>query len=106
VAFTFAHARKSGWDALEGALREPGLSLTAAIPVEAEGSNGFHSDPGNLKWNGLFVCRKGRTYVQFDESALRQASRKRSISNADRTNLGRALAVATRHVGKGGNRGD
>jgi putative DNA methylase len=100
IAFTFAHARASGWNALDEALSSCGLSLTAAIPVEAEGSNGFHSHPGNLKWNGLFVCRKGRPEMEFDPAPLREAMDDIALSDADRVNLARALAVARKHASK------
>jgi adenine-specific DNA methylase len=100
IAFTFAHAHASGWNALDEALSSSELSLAAAIPVEAEGSNGFHSHPGNLKWNGLFICRKGRPKVDFDSAPLRDATVNIALSEADRVNLGRALAVARKHASK------
>jgi adenine-specific DNA methylase len=102
MAFTFAHAHQDGWGALEAALKASDLSVTAGIPVEAEGSNGFHNYPGNLKWNGLFVCRKKGSNVGFDPTPLTQAARSRSVSKADQLNLDRALAVAVRNSQSGG----
>ncbi len=101
IAFTFAHARSTGWEALDSALKESGLTLTAAIPVEAEGTNGFHSDPGNLKWNGLFVCRKAPSFRRFDPRPLQEALNDPTLSEADRVNLTRALTVANKHAVKG-----
>jgi adenine-specific DNA methylase len=101
IAFTFAHARASGWKALDDALATSGLWITAAIPVEAEGSNGFHSHPGNLKWNGLFICRKSKPRTPFDARPLLGATKDQSVSEADRTNLSRALAVARKHTARG-----
>jgi putative DNA methylase len=101
IAFTFAHARSSGWEALDSALQESGLCLTAAIPVEAEGTNGFHSHPGSLKWNGLFVCRKASSLIRFDSKPLREALDDRTLSEADRVNLTRALTVANKLAVKG-----
>ena len=101
IAFTFAHARSSGWEALDNALRESELHLTAAIPVEAEGTNGFHSHPGSLKWNGLFVCRKAPSSAGFSPAPMREALNDRTLSDADRINLTRALTVAEKHSIKG-----
>jgi len=101
IAFTFAHARASGWKALDDALASSGLWVTAAIPVEAEGSNGFHSHPGNLKWNGLFICRKSTPRRSFDDAPLLGATQDESVSEADRVNLTRALGVARKHAARG-----
>jgi putative DNA methylase len=93
LTFTFAHARSTGWAAIESAVRASSFVVTAAIPVEAEGINGFHSGPGNLKWNGLLVCRKlanGRLNTKPMEEALALPE----VSDADKKNLRRALAAA------------
>lgn len=95
-AFTFAHARTSGWAALHSALSNCDFSVTAVLPVQAEGSNGFHSKAGNLKWNGLFICRPAGAHVAFDPAPLLEAIQLGALSDADRLNLQRALEVATR----------
>jgi adenine-specific DNA methylase len=95
MAFTFAHARSTGWKALEEAIAAADLSVTAVIPVESEGSHGFHNHAGNLKWNGLFVCRPRSASRVFEDRAMKNAIKLDGVSEADRKNLGRALAVGT-----------
>ena len=56
--FTFAQRKASAWMALGRAIRAAGFRVSAVYGVETEGKNGFHSRPGNLRWNAIFVCRK------------------------------------------------
>jgi putative DNA methylase len=93
LTFTFAHARSTGWAAVESAVRAASFVVTAAIPVEAEGSNGFHSGPGNLKWNGLLVCRKSSNRP-LNTKPMEEALALSEVSDADKQNLRRALAAA------------
>lgn len=60
MVFTYHHANQLAWNALASALRDADLRVTNCFPMLAEGSSGFHSDHGNIKWDVVFVCRPGR----------------------------------------------
>ncbi|MBI4220656.1 MAG: hypothetical protein HY682_10960, partial [Chloroflexi bacterium] len=93
--FTFAHRSPDAWKALRRAIKRAGFCVTAVYGVEAEGRNGFHNNPGNLRWNALFVCRRrSRRRPHLREGELRKAIKVDGMSSADRTNLRMALAVA------------
>lgn len=57
MALTFHHRREEAWLALYEALTEAGFRIVEVVPVRSEGRSGFHSSPGNLKWDAVIVCR-------------------------------------------------
>ena len=57
MALTFHHRRREPWQALHTALTEAGFAIVQITPVRSEGRGGFHSSPGNLKWDVVIVCR-------------------------------------------------
>ena len=57
MALTFHHKREESWLALYEALTQAGFMIVQVVPVRSEGRSGFHSSPGNLKWDAVLVCR-------------------------------------------------
>lgn len=57
LALTFHHRREEPWMALSEALIQAGFTVVQVVPVRSEGRSGFHSSPGNLKWDAVLVCR-------------------------------------------------
>jgi adenine-specific DNA methylase len=57
MALTFHHRKREPWQALFAALLEAGFAVVQVTPVRSEGRSGFHSSPGNLKWDLVIVCR-------------------------------------------------
>lgn len=64
MALTFHHRREEPWLALSEALIQAGFTIVQVIPVRSEGRSGFHSAPGNLKWDVVFVCRPSTSNVR------------------------------------------
>lgn len=58
MIFTFHYKNGKAWGAVTQALRKSGFGVTAVSPVRSEGRSGFHSSPGNLRWDAVLVCRK------------------------------------------------
>jgi adenine-specific DNA methylase len=57
MALTFHHKRREPWSALVEALNQAGFTVIQLVPLRSEGRSGFHSAPGNLKWDAVLVCR-------------------------------------------------
>ena len=59
LVFTYHHKSSAAWGALGEALVRSGLTCTAILPMRGEGQGGLHSYDGTIKWDAVFVCRKG-----------------------------------------------
>lgn len=59
MVFTYHHKRINAWIALGQSLFTSGFRITNVFPIRSEGKSGFHSNPGNIKWDSVVVCRKG-----------------------------------------------
>jgi adenine-specific DNA methylase len=115
LVFTYHHKSPVAWGALGDALARSGLKCTAVLPLRGEGQGGLHSYSGTIKWDAVFVCRKG-TPVSSDNSdetvvplaAIKQAQQQASayaeelakarhiaFREPDRINLERAMIVAS-----------
>jgi adenine-specific DNA methylase len=90
LIFTFHHVDANTWSALAEALTRSGLRITNILPLRGEGQNGLHNHAGTIKWDAVFVCRKGMSKVNttfspcLHESELKQA---RTISDNWRQRL-------------------
>jgi putative DNA methylase len=56
VAFSFHHSSSNGWWQLLCALKTSGLVVQKVLLVKSELDNGFHSSPGNIKTDAIFLC--------------------------------------------------
>ena len=119
MVFTFHHKSASAWNALAEALVRSGLECTAVLPMRGEGQGGLHSFTGTIKWDAVFVCRKGTAAskkssdtVVVSKAAATQAkrtaeematklakNRKIGFRKPDRLNLERAMIVAAAELG-------
>jgi hypothetical protein len=66
IVFTYHHKAAIAWLLLGQALHRSGLSPTSVLPMRGEGQSGLHSQPGTIKWDAVFVCRKGIPKVSND----------------------------------------
>ena len=57
--FTYHHKHIAAWNAVGEALARSGFRCTAVLPLRGEGQGGLHSYDGTIKWDAVFVCRKG-----------------------------------------------
>ena len=60
MAFTFHHNSPAAWAAMAESLQKAGFVVTAAPFVRSEGKSGFHSSKGNIRYDVVLVCRKGK----------------------------------------------
>ena len=115
LVFTYHHKSPVAWSALGDALARSGLKCTTVLPLRGEGQGGLHSHEGTIKWDAVFVCRKGnqvscvtsgKTVVSRTtiKQAKQQASayakdlaktRRIGFRDPDRLNLERAMIVAS-----------
>ncbi len=109
LVFTFHHRDPVAWAAVVQAVGEAGFRVVAAYPVRAETRSGLHSDPGNIKWDLPFVCRKrsgadpalpwSELKEEIRATAAAAVSAHSHLLRADlhAVALGQTLAVYTRH---------
>lgn len=115
LVFTYHHKSPVAWSVLGDALARSGLKCTTVLPLRGEGQGGLHSYDGTIKWDAVFVCRKGAPVSsgKSDETAvpvtaIEHAQKKASayaeyLAKArhvafrapDRINLERAMIVAS-----------
>ena len=115
LVFTYHHKSPVAWGSLGNALAHSGLECVAVLPLRGEGRGGLHSYDGTIKWDAVFVCRKGtpapsstsgeavvaRTAVtQARQRASAYAedlakARRIGFRGPDRLNLERAMIVAS-----------
>jgi len=115
LVFTYHHKSPVAWGALGDALARSGLRCITVLPLRGEGQGGLHSYDGTIKWDAVFICRKG-THMSLEKSgeaavpvaAIELAQRRASayadelsktqsiaFRDPDRINLERALIVAS-----------
>lgn len=114
MVFTYHHKSPLAWAALGDALVRSGLKCATVLPLRGEGQGGLHSYDGTIKWDAVFVCRKGNQVASAssDNAAVPRTSIKKSKQRAsayaedlaetpqigfrdpDRLNLERAMIVA------------
>jgi len=56
LVFSYHHSTAQGWWQLLFALRDAGLVVANHSLVRSELNNGFHSFPGNIKSDAIFLC--------------------------------------------------
>lgn len=59
MVFTYHHKSPVAWEAVGNALAHSGLKCKTVLPMRGEGQGGLHSYDGTIKWDAVFVCRKG-----------------------------------------------
>ncbi len=57
IVFSYHHSTAAGWLHLLHAMQEAGLAVGECTFVASELNNGFHSAPGNIKFDAVLVCR-------------------------------------------------
>ncbi|MFH1893528.1 MAG: DNA methyltransferase [Candidatus Zixiibacteriota bacterium] len=115
LVFTYHHKSPVAWSALGYALARSGLKCTTVLPLRGEGQGGLHSFDGTIKWDAVFVCRKGTEAPSatseaavVPRTAIKQAKQRASayaedlskgrqigFREPDRLNLERAMIVAS-----------
>mgnify|MGYP002682144406 FL=1 len=115
MVFTYHHKSPVAWGALGDALVRSGLKCATVLPLRGEGQGGLHSYDGTIKWDAVFVCRKGSQVssassdnAAVPRTAIKQAKQQASayaedlaktrqigFRDPDRLNLERAMIVAS-----------
>lgn len=115
LVFTYHHKSPVAWGALGDVLARSGLKCTTVLPLRGEGQGGLHSYDGTIKWDAVFVCRKGTPVrptatdkVVVPRIAIRKAQQRTAayaedlaktqqigFRDPDRLNLERAMIVAS-----------
>ncbi len=80
LVFTFHHARPWAWELLVKVLLGSGFWVESSPVVRSEGKSGFHSSEGNIRYDCVLMCRKGRRrrkarWITLRERALGDAAR-------------------------------
>lgn len=57
LVFTFHHKDWRAWVSIASSLISGGFEVVNVFPLLSEGKSGFHSAPGNIKWDCVLVCR-------------------------------------------------
>ena len=120
LVFTYHHKSSAAWAALGEALVRSGLKCTAVLPMRGEGQGGLHSYDGTIKWDAVFVCRKGSSVWPralgsavvsrraVERAKLRASAYAENLAKTprigfhdpDRVNLERAMIVALASLGR------
>lgn len=58
MVFTFHHNKTWAWETVAQVLLDAGFYISASPIVRSEGKSGFHSSEGNIRYDGVLVCRK------------------------------------------------
>jgi len=115
LVFTYHHKSPVAWGALGDALARSGLKCTTVLPLRGEGQGGLHSYDGTIKWDAVFVGRKGTPVrptttdkVVVPRTAIKKAQQRTAayaedlaktqqigFRDPDRLNLERAMIVAS-----------
>jgi adenine-specific DNA methylase len=115
MVFTYHHKSPVAWGALGDALVRSGLRCATVLPLRGEGQGGLHSYDGTIKWDAVFICRKGAQVPSatsdkavVPRTAIKQAKQQASayaedlaktrqigFRDPDRLNLERAMIVAS-----------
>ena len=103
IAFTYHSTNRDAWDAIGDAIGAAGLRVTAIWPVKSDGHMGHHSHDGNSEWDLVIVCRRF-TETEPCEPSFKVDQWSKDVqplrvSDADRRNMGLALAMAASRFG-------
>jgi hypothetical protein len=66
LIFTYQHRTAIGWLGLAGALASSGLQPVQLFPLPGDGEKGLHTHDGSIKWDAVFVLKKGRRRKTYD----------------------------------------
>ena len=80
MVFTFHHSSRTAWEVIGAGLKSGGLRVTNSFPLLSEGSSGFHSEIGNIKWDVVFVCRPAETLRSSGVPRRNKASTDKLVS--------------------------
>jgi adenine-specific DNA methylase len=81
LAFTFHHNQLWAWEGIAETLLNSGFYVSASPVLRSEGKSGFHSSPGNIRYDCVLVCRKQpapllqTNWDQAQDKALQEALR-------------------------------
>jgi hypothetical protein len=87
MIFTYQHRSVAGWLGLAGALASANLRPVQLFPLPGDGEKGLHTHDGSIKWDAVFVLKRGRTrkfhnadgdLILFQESLRRAQAHHRS----------------------------
>lgn len=107
MVLTFHHRKSAAWASLLRAIKEAKLIITNTFPVRSEGTSGFHSTSGSIKWDAVLTCRHGERqdqalhighlmrHVLMEINKWEEALKSNSISIgwADKISFGYAIAI-------------
>lgn len=74
LIFTYQHRAAIGWLGLAGALAAADLRLVQLFPMPGDGDKGLHTQDGSIKWDAVFVLKKGKSRKRRDTSGELQLS--------------------------------
>jgi adenine-specific DNA methylase len=60
MIFTYQHRSAAGWLGLAGALASANLRPVQLFPLPGDGEKGLHTHDGSIKWDAVFVLKRGR----------------------------------------------
>jgi adenine-specific DNA methylase len=86
LVFTFHHNKTWAWEGIAQLLLDAGFYISATPIVRSEGKSGFHSSEGNIRYDGVLVCRKRPSpWLRSNWSALKRSILEDSVLWARRT---------------------
>jgi putative DNA methylase len=94
VVFTYHSAHEEAWSALEEALRQSLLRVSAVFPVWADARAAGHGHAGNCEWDLVFICRRSGEAGGRELPATIDEWGDIALSKPDRQNLRLGLDVA------------
>jgi len=98
LAFTYHSTHSDAWYAIGEAIDASSLRITALCPVKSDGHMGHHSHDGNSEWDLIIVCRRCTETepckLHFTVHQWIADVKPLRVSDADRKNMGLALAMA------------
>lgn len=82
LIFTYHHLDSRAWEALGEAMIQSDFEVTSVFPLLAEGTSGFHSSDGNIKWDAVFCCRPSDQRTRDDSgwAASIESARDRAMA--------------------------
>lgn len=66
MIFTYQHRSPAGWLGLAGALASADLVPVQLFPLPGDGEKGLHTHDGSIKWDAVFVLKRGRPQIFRD----------------------------------------